>query len=464
MIPVHDPERGVSSSPNTPGLKGCCAAAGLQLILTVIALAGFVLAILTGLSGTPVGSRNFGIVFVWIAWWAILMLIGVPLLRARLVQHLPHPGAGRVAAAWGAAYSRGGKRAGPGQALAQAPAQHLAAERVFRLGGVLQHRGAHPARLTGIVLAAFLFIALGASLVFERRSFCRYLCPVGGFIGLYSQVAPLELRVKDTAVCAAHTEKSCYYREEQGYGCPWQVFPGGLGKNTYCGTCMECLRTCTEDNNLVQLRPFGADLGVPSGRKLDEAYKAFIMLGSALIYMAVMLGPWGFLKNAAYSVGSLAGLAYAAAFLAFVLVGLPGLFLLAVLAGRRLAGLRTPLKRLFIAFAYCLVPLGLAAWIAFSLSFVLANLSYLLPVLSDPFGWGWDLLRHRRRCLDALSVRRHPHAAGAGTAGRLGRLGCWWSGVSPARARPARQRSRLSVPVSLFCLGVTLSLMVLLVG
>ena len=32
------------------------------------------------------------------------------------------------------------------------------------------------------------------------------------------------------------------------------------------------------------------------------------------------------------------------------------------------------------------------AWIAFSLSFVFANLSYVWPVLSDPFGWGWNLL------------------------------------------------------------------------
>ena len=38
------------------------------------------------------------------------------------------------------------------------------------------------------------------------------------------------------------------------------------------------------------------------------------------------------------------------------------------------------------------VPLGLAAWMAFSLSFVLANLSYVPPVLSDPLNLGWNLL------------------------------------------------------------------------
>jgi uncharacterized membrane protein YidH (DUF202 family) len=36
--------------------------------------------------------------------------------------------------------------------------------------------------------------------------------------------------------------------------------------------------------------------------------------------------------------------------------------------------------------------LGLAAWIAFSFGFVLVNGSYALSTLSDPFGWGWNLL------------------------------------------------------------------------
>jgi hypothetical protein len=43
-------------------------------------------------------------------------------------------------------------------------------------------------------------------------------------------------------------------------------------------------------------------------------------------------------------------------------------------------------------FAPALIPLGLAAWAAFSLGFVLTNVSYILPVLSDPIGLGWNLL------------------------------------------------------------------------
>ena len=184
--------------------------------------------------------------------------------------------------------------------------------------------------ITSIILVAFLFVAFAASLLFERRAFCRYLCPVGGFIGLYSQVAPVEVRVKDSNVCAAHTEKSCYAGNGEGYGCPWQVYPGALTKNTYCGTCMECLRTCPHDNVAIRIRPFGDDLLKPVGRKLDEAFKAFIMLGSAMIYSAVMLGSWGQLKIAAYAVGTSAWGVYAITFLVFIFGVLPTSFFVAV--------------------------------------------------------------------------------------------------------------------------------------
>ena len=41
--------------------------------------------------------------------------------------------------------------------------------------------------------------------------------------------------------------------------------------------------------------------------------------------------------------------------------------------------------------AYILIPVGIFAWIAFSLPPVMTNYSYILSVLSDPLGLGWDI-------------------------------------------------------------------------
>jgi len=240
--------------------------------------------------------------------------------------------------------------------------------------------------ITGIVLAVMLFAAIGLSTIFERRAFCRYLCPVGGFIGLYSQTAPIELRIKDKQVCANCEGKPCYNGSFAGYGCPWDVFPGGLTKNTYCGLCMECIRTCPHDNIAVNIRPFSADLTKPSTR-LDEAFKAFIMLGSAMIYAGVLLGPWGALKDAAYNVGTGVWFIYAGAFLSIIFIILPGFFTLGILQTKSIK----PLKQRFSSLSTTLIPLGLMFWVAFSLSFVLTNASYIMAALSDPLGLGWNL-------------------------------------------------------------------------
>jgi 4Fe-4S binding domain len=434
-----------------------------QFILTLLALSGFLLAILSGFTGTPVGSRNFAIVFVWIAWWAILMLVAVPFLGRGWCSICPVPAPGE----WLQRGSLLKPGAGLGLGLGKRWPNRLRNIWIQNGGFVLVALFSaviltQPV-LTAAILALFLCIAIIASLIFERRAFCRYLCPVGGFIGLYSQLAPIEIRVKDASICAGHPEKSCYTGNGKGYGCPWQVFPPGLVKNTYCGTCMECLRTCPYDNIAVQIRPFGTDLYQPRGRRLDESFKAFIMLGSALLYSLVLLGPWGSLKLAAYSLGSPSWFYYSIGFLLVVFVGLPGLFWLALAVGKRFSHSRIELRQSFIHFSTALIPLGLAAWIAFSLSFALANFAYVWAALSDPFGWGWDLF-------GSASLVWRPYLTGLLPWAQVSILliGLAWSVLTIRRIAAERLTGWMalgqSLPVIGFCWGVTLTMMGILIA
>lgn len=369
-----------------PFIKNALKSRYPQLAVFIVMLIGYIFAILAGLIGTPVGSHNFSIVFVWIAWWAILILVAVPFFGRGWCAVCPIPLPGE----WlqrGAVVNPPDKR--PKWLNLRVPKmfRNIWLQNIsFLLLALFSSVLLTTPNITGVVLAAMLFAAIGLSIVFERRAFCRYLCPVGGFIGLYSQTAPIELRIKDKQVCVTCEGKPCYNGSPAGYGCPWDVFPGGLTRNTYCGLCMECIRTCPHDNIAVNLRPFSADLAKPSTR-MDEAFKAFIMLGSAIIYAGVLLGPWGAIKDAAYNVGSGAWFTYAATFLAIIFVVLPGLFTLGILNTKN----TLPLKQRFASLSTTLIPLGLMFWVAFSLSFVLTNASYIIAALSDPLGLGWDL-------------------------------------------------------------------------
>ncbi|MEJ2559825.1 MAG: hypothetical protein P8186_27145, partial [Anaerolineae bacterium] len=57
-----------------PLLKTILKSRAIQPALMLATLFCFTLALLTGLFGTPVGSRNFGMIFVWIVWWALLII------------------------------------------------------------------------------------------------------------------------------------------------------------------------------------------------------------------------------------------------------------------------------------------------------------------------------------------------------------------------------------------------------
>ncbi len=369
-----------------PFIKNALKSRYPQLAVFIVMLIGYIFAILAGLIGTPVGSHNFSIVFVWIAWWAILILVAVPFFGRGWCAICPIPLPGE----WlqrGAILTPPDKR--PKWLNLRVPKmfRNIWLQNIsFLLLALFSSVLLTTPNITGIILAAMLFTAIGLGAIFERRAFCRYLCPVGGFIGLYSQAAPIELRIKDKQVCVTCEGKPCYNGSSIGFGCPWDVFPGGLTKNTYCGLCMECIRTCPHDNIAVNLRPFSADLAKPSTR-MDEAFKAFIMLGSAIIYAGVLLGPWGTFKDAAYNVGSSAWFMYAGIFLSIIFGILPGFFTLGLLGTKGNA----TLKHRFASLSITLIPLGLMFWVAFSLSFVLTNASYILASLSDPLGLGWNL-------------------------------------------------------------------------
>jgi hypothetical protein len=241
------------------------------------------------------------------------------------------------------------------------------------------------------------------------------------------------------------------------------VFPGNLTRNTYCGMCVECLKTCPKNNIVINLRPFGSDLLVAKERRPDEAYKAFIMLGCALLYSVVLLGPWGWLKNWA-NMDTLPHWAiYAAGFLAINLLALPGLFWLAAAASRRLSGQTLPLRRLFVDYAYTLVPLGLSGWIAFSLGFVLVNGSYALGVASDPFGWGWNLFGTAQWPWTPYLSSITPLLQVLALLGGLVWTSIWVRRIAQEEL-PEKSAARQSLPVMLFCLVFTIGMLWLLVG
>ncbi|MFQ5830636.1 MAG: 4Fe-4S binding protein [Candidatus Methylomirabilia bacterium] len=268
-------------------------------------------------------------------------------------------------------------------------------------------------RVTAWIVLFFAALALAVGFFYARRSFCRYLCPIGGLIGIYSMTAPVELRAKDRSVCSADRDKTCYRGNEAARGCPMFEFPLSMDRNNYCTLCAQCVEGCSRDNLVLRVRAFGKDLWASGRRVLDESYLAVMLVGLTFLVTAEMLTAWpdwisalarwlpvgvrSSLKPVTYL-----SLVESAVLLGGSLVAGPLLVVAGAALADRLAGpKRLGLRRTFVVFGYMFVPVGLAMHLAHNLAHLLLEGGGILPVvqravaLYTPFSLGepdWQVL------------------------------------------------------------------------
>ncbi|GIL70179.1 hypothetical protein Vretifemale_1031, partial [Volvox reticuliferus] len=159
----------------------------------------------------------------------------------------------------------------------------------------------HTAALSGWLLLLITAGAVVCSVLFERRLWCRYLCPIGGMNGMLAKLSVTEVRARQ-GVCSG--ECSTYHCYKGGCatppdglestGCPLYSHPAHLTDNRNCTNCMECLKACPNGSVEFRLRLPGSDLW--GGHTASEAEVAllFMLLGSVFLHnldrMALQLG------------------------------------------------------------------------------------------------------------------------------------------------------------------------------
>jgi polyferredoxin/heme/copper-type cytochrome/quinol oxidase subunit 2 len=384
-----------------PWLKMLVMRRSFQFWFILINFIVFYLFILSSLWGSPVGNRNIAIVFVWILWWFVLKAILVPLggrlwclmcplpapaewlsrMRLTSVKYLKEP--------FRRLHHRylGLQKDWP-KFMQNIWLQNILFLTLISFGMILITRPLATALLFLFILAGTLLMTF----IFRHRVFCLYLCPVGGFLGTYSMASMTEVRTVDPEVCARHKDKNCLTGGPGGWACPWNQYVGNMARNNYCGLCTECIKSCPKENVGIFIRSFGSDKNL---KGYDEVFNVIIMLVVAVAFSIVMLGPWGFIKDAANVTESkqvIPFLIYLAVIWSVALLIVPGLFMLVAKGARRFARTKIDSRVLAMRLAYILIPIGIFAWIAFSLPTIMVNYGYIISVFSDPLGLGWDLL------------------------------------------------------------------------
>ncbi len=251
-------------------------------------------------------------------------------------------------------------------------------------------------RVTAYLAIAMLLMAIVSAMLFDRKSFCRYGCLVGRVSGLYALFGGMEVRSKSASTCKSCKTKECVTGSETAYGCPTFLYPGKLSTNTYCIQCMECVQACPHDNLALNLRPWGTDLAIEGKPRADEAYLALLMLAITGFHGLTMTPVWKHLVDGLRVTLGVGRIPAFSAGMALLMLGPIAIYAMLVGMSKLLAdrsGASTLSYRdYFIRYAYCMLPIALFYHVAHNLEHLLMEGPKIVSMISDPFGWGWNVL------------------------------------------------------------------------
>lgn len=219
---------------------------------------------------------------------------------------------------------------------------------------------------TGVIVIVLLTGALCTGLIFQRRTWCRSLCPIGALTGLYATSAVVELRGRPHS-CQRCKSPDCYTGNQQAQGCPLFEFPKTMDSNRNCNLCGNCLKSCPHRSPRLALRAPARELWQLRKPLLGEAWLAILLVAIVLFQTVDMTTAWGeYMKMAMTSTGlTNYNLMLTVTFMALMAL-IPGLYLLTASISSRFHG--TGIKVNSATFGYAYIPLALSGHLGHNMS------------------------------------------------------------------------------------------------
>lgn len=154
-----------------------------------------------------------------------------------------------------------------------------------------------PQRMSFYLLGLFI-ISIVIGLVYEKRAFCTYVCPVGNILGLYSLLSRTGIGVKSQDVCSACKTKDCIAKKNHyniiNRSCTSGLYPPTINDNRECILCTQCVKVCP--NNNVVYKKIEKPSATLKNLKLSNAETALIILLSGFVVYEIV-SMWKPTKN-----------------------------------------------------------------------------------------------------------------------------------------------------------------------
>ncbi len=345
----------------------------ILLSLKVASTGTLLLVVLAGLLGNQHPLRNVAPTMVWVIWWVGLAYVSA---LAGNLWALINPW--KALFGWAEAIYR---RLAPGRRLSlELPypsvlgvwpgvVLFLGFSWVELVSGV----SAVPATLAIMILGYSILTWIGMFL-FGNERWLRQGEAFSLAFGLLARLAPTEVRVVGCEGCALE----CRNRDDE------------------CIDCYACFARASAGRREWNLRPYA--VGLLRDEPMPFSMVVFVLLLlSTVSFDGFMATPvWAGIEDVLSGrVPDLAGhgliVVRTFGLLAFPLLFL-GVYLLVSTLMSGASGGRRSIGEMARTFALSLVPIAVAYHMAHYLSFLLIQGQYIIPLMSDPFGLGWNLL------------------------------------------------------------------------
>jgi ferredoxin len=244
--------------------------------------------------------------------------------------------------------------------------------------------------LTAWIILSYFLAAVLIDGFFQGASFCKYVCPIGQFHFVQSLLSPLEVKVREPDVCRSCKTFDCIRGGVEQRGCELKLFQPRKKSNMDCTFCMDCVHACPHDNiGLIAVVP-GKDLWNGEQRssigsfakRFDLAVLVLILVFGSLANAAGMIAPVAALLERARFMFDLQRPVIIALFFGIGMFLIPAFIVcMAGFLSRRLGGLGVPLKLFISDFAFTMVPLGFAMWLAHFVFHLFTGSHMPIPVI-----------------------------------------------------------------------------------
>ncbi|MBM3944639.1 MAG: hypothetical protein FJ317_04005 [SAR202 cluster bacterium] len=334
----------------------------------------FLLALATAFGGTNRPLENFSPTFVWILWW-----VGFGYIAAILGNLWAVVNPWKITYEWGerlVALFSGPRRGKPRREQGYPkgwdvwPAAVLFLvfawiENVYTAGSV-------PQKL-GILVVVYSLITWGGMLMFGKRTWLARGEAFSVLFGFFSRFSPTEVRVTDTKRCRT-CELECV------------PFEGG------CVDCYACFEDSPQEQRQFNLRPFSLGLARPDRISVSTLFFVVLALATVTFDGLNETSAWNSVRRVFIDpMGAFGGDLIDT----LGLLAVPAAFLVVYLAFswlmKKVSGVDGSVWRLARIFVFSLVPIALAYNVAHYITLLAVQGQLIIPLISDPFGFGWNL-------------------------------------------------------------------------